>query len=175
MTDVFGVKGRVWLGDQCRRLPVDEQQTVDACLRQIDFLGREIELVDIEIAKQVLASEDIRRLMTLPGISGVTATAMLAAIGDVSRFPTADHLVGYLGLSPRVRHQATSRLSMGGSASRVPGLSGGGWSKRRGTRRGAPVRCARFISGFGQAPLEPRVVGLRPLADAAYVFSTYET
>jgi hypothetical protein len=36
-------------------------------LRQIDFLAGEIELVDIEIAKQVLASEDIRRLMTLPG------------------------------------------------------------------------------------------------------------
>ena len=67
MTDVFGVKGRIWLSDQCRLLPTDEQQTVDACLRQIDFLAAEIELVDIEIAKQVLASEDIRRLMTLPG------------------------------------------------------------------------------------------------------------
>lgn len=38
MSDVFGVKGRVWLSDQCRLLPIDEQQTVDACLRQIDFL-----------------------------------------------------------------------------------------------------------------------------------------
>jgi hypothetical protein len=72
MTDAFGVKGRVWLSDQCRLLPVNERRTVDACLRQIDFLEREIELVDVEIAKQVLASEDIRRLMTLPGVSGVT-------------------------------------------------------------------------------------------------------
>ena len=121
MTDVFGVKGRVWLGDQCRLLPVDERQTVDACLRQIDFLAAEIELVDVEIAKQVLASEDIRRLMTLPGVSGVTATAMLAAIGDVSRFPTADHLVGYLGLSPRVSQSGNEPAKHGRISKQGPG------------------------------------------------------
>ena len=121
MTDVFGVKGRVWLADQCRLLPIDEQQTVDACLRQIDFLKREIELVDIEIAKQVLASEDIRRLMTLPGVSGVTATAMLAAIGDVSRFPTAEHLVGYLGLSPRVQQSGSEPAKHGRISKQGPG------------------------------------------------------
>jgi transposase len=121
MTDVFGVKGRIWLSDQCRLLPVDEQQTVDACLRQIDFLAAEIELVDVEIAKQVLASEDIRRLMTLPGVSGVTATAMLAAIGDVSRFPTADHLVGYLGLSPRVSQSGNEPAKHGRISKQGPG------------------------------------------------------
>jgi len=78
MTDVFGVKGRVWLSDQRRLMPLDEQQTVEACMRQIDFLEQEIKLVDLEIAKQVLASEDIRRLMTLPGVSGITATVGVA-------------------------------------------------------------------------------------------------
>jgi transposase len=121
MTDVFGVKGRIWLSDQCRLLPIDEQQTVDACLRQIDFLAAEIELVDVEIAKQVLASEDIRRLMTLPGVSGVTATAMLAAIGDVSRFPTAEHLVGYLGLSPRVQQSGSEPAKHGRISKQGPG------------------------------------------------------
>jgi len=121
MTDVFGVKGRIWLSDQCRLLPIDEQQTIDACLRQIDFVDQEIALVDIEIAKQVLASEDIRRLMTLPGVSGVTATAMLAAIGDVSRFPTAEHLVGYLGLSPRVQQSGSEPAKHGRISKQGPG------------------------------------------------------
>jgi transposase len=121
MTDVFGVKGRVWLRDQCRLLPVDERQTVDACLRQIDFLAAEIELVDVEIAKEVLNCEDIRRLMSLPGVSGVTATAMLAAIGDVSRFPTADHLVGYLGLSPRVSQSGNEPAKHGRISKQGPG------------------------------------------------------
>ena len=121
MTDLFGVKGRVWLSDQCRLLPIDEQQTVDACVRQIDFLGHEIELVDVEIAKQVVSSADIRRMMTLPGVSGVTATALLAAIGDVSRFPTADHLVGYLGLSPRVRQSGNELAKHGRISKQGPG------------------------------------------------------
>ena len=121
MSDVFGVKGRIWLSDQRRLMPLDEQHTVDACLRQIDFLQAEIDLVDKEIAKEVLASEDIRRLMTLPGVSGVTATAMMAAIGDVSRFPTADHLVGYLGLSPRVHQSGSEPAKHGRISKQGPG------------------------------------------------------
>jgi transposase len=69
----------------------------------------------------VLASEDIRRLMTLPGVSGVTATAMLAAIGDVSRFPTAEHLVGYLGLSPRVQQSGSEPAKHGRISKQGPG------------------------------------------------------
>jgi transposase len=77
--------------------------------------------VDLEIAKQVLASEDIRRLMTLPGVSGVTATGMLAAIGDISRFPTPGHLVGYLGLSPRVRQSGSEPAKHGRISKQGPG------------------------------------------------------
>ena len=106
---------------QQEHLPVDEQQSVNACLRQIDFVKKEIELVDVEIAKQVLASEDIRRLMTLPGVSGVTATAILAAIGDVSRFPTPGHLVGYLGLSPRVHQSGSEPAKHGRISKQSPG------------------------------------------------------
>jgi transposase len=121
MTDVFGVKGRVWLERQRASLPLDEQHTVDACLRQIDFLQQEIELVDRQIAEQVLASDDIRRLMTLPGVSGVTATALMAAIGDARRFPTADHLVGYLGLSPRVQQSGNEPARHGRISKQGPG------------------------------------------------------
>jgi len=121
MSDVFGVKGRQWLAQQCEQLPVDEQQSVNACLRQIDFTKSEIELVDLEIAKQIAASEQLRNLMTLPGVSGVTATALLAAIGDIERFPTAKHLVGYLGLSPRVHQSGTEAAKHGRISKQGPG------------------------------------------------------
>jgi hypothetical protein len=55
--------------------------------------------------------------MTLPGVRGGTATAMLAAIGDVSGFPTASHLVGCLGPSPRV-HQSGSEPAKRGRISK---------------------------------------------------------
>ena len=100
MTDLFGVNGRAWLAAQ--PLPVDEAETVSACLRQVDFLEGEIELIDRRIAEQVMGSPEIRRLMSLPGFGAVSATALMAAIGDIDRFPCPRHLVGYLGLDPKV-------------------------------------------------------------------------
>jgi transposase len=100
VSDLFGVRGRRWLDAQ--DLPDDEQETVAACLRQIAFLDGELALVERALAEQVLASAEMRRLLTLPGVNSVTAAALLAASGDIRRFPTARQLVGYLGLDPPV-------------------------------------------------------------------------
>ena len=41
MSDVFGVRGRAWLG--ALALPADERETLAGCLRQVDFLDREVQ------------------------------------------------------------------------------------------------------------------------------------
>jgi len=43
----------------------------------------------------------VAQLLTIPGIGLLTATAMLAFIGDIRRFPSARHFASYLGLTPR--------------------------------------------------------------------------
>jgi transposase len=118
VTDLFGAAGRCWLARQ--ELPPDEQEMVDGCVRQIDFLDEEIGRVDRALAELALASAQMRRLMTLPGISFITAAALMAAIGDISRFPTAAQLVSYLGFDPRVRQSGSEparhgRISKQGS------------------------------------------------------------
>jgi transposase len=70
-------------------LPADETDTVAACLRQIDFLSDEIIHVDRQLAQRALASPEIKRLMTIPGVGVTTAATLIAAIGDIHRFPTA--------------------------------------------------------------------------------------
>ena len=125
MSDLFGVKGRRWLAEQVERLPVDEQTMASACLRQIDFLDGEVALIDHDIARQALASEQIRRLMTLPGVSAVTATAFMAAVGDIRRFPSPRHLVGYLGLDPRVRQSGSEPARHGRISKQGPGETRG--------------------------------------------------
>jgi transposase len=105
VSDLSGARGRRWLAAQ--ELPADEQETVAGCMRQIVFLDGEIALVERALAEQVLASADMRRLLTLPGVNFVTAAALLAAIGEIGRFPTARQLVSSLGLDPR-RQQAGS-------------------------------------------------------------------
>jgi len=50
-SDLFGVKGRKWLQTLERDLPVDEAETIQAALRQVAFLDKEIEQVEQLIAK----------------------------------------------------------------------------------------------------------------------------
>lgn len=119
MSDLFGVKGRVWLADQ--ELPVNEREMVDGCLRHLDFLDVEIKQLDGLIARSVLASEEMLRLLQLPGVSATTAATLMAAIGDIRRFPTDRHLVGYFGLNPKVRQSGSEPARHGRISKHGPG------------------------------------------------------
>jgi transposase len=115
VSDLFGVKGRAWLRDLA--LPLEEAETVAACLRHVEFLDSEIAAVEREIARQALESPELRRLITVPGVNVICAASFLAAVGDIRRFPTARRLVGYLGLDPRV-YQSGSAPAKGGRISK---------------------------------------------------------
>src|SRR5215218_7305206 len=70
-SDLFGVKGRRWLAEQ--QLALCERETVDAGLRQVDFLDAEIAAVDQLIAAEALGWPEIKRLMTVPGVNVIVA------------------------------------------------------------------------------------------------------
>jgi transposase len=67
-----------------------------------------------------IALDDPRTLflLQLPGVGVITAVTLLAAIGDISRFPTAKHLVGYAGMGARVHDSGlthrTGRITKAG-------------------------------------------------------------
>jgi transposase len=63
----------------------------------------EVRIRDVERQLECLAndSELATRLRTIPGIGLLTATALVAFVGDVGRFPSGRHLASYLGLTPR--------------------------------------------------------------------------
>src|SRR5437870_963498 len=99
--DLFGHKGRAWLGEQ--PLPADECHAVEALVRQLDFHGQELGIIDAELGRVALASDDVKRLMTIPGVDATVALSIVAAVGDFGRFRSPEKLVSYLGLNPRVR------------------------------------------------------------------------
>jgi transposase len=84
VSDLFGVKGRRWLAGL--RLALEERETVDAAMRQVEFLDREIAAVERLIARDALESGQIRRLMSVPRVNVIVAASFLAAIGDIDRF-----------------------------------------------------------------------------------------
>ena len=153
-SDPFGKKGRAWIAAQ--QLPIDERLTVDAGLRQLDFLGDELAQIDRLIAQQVLDDADVRRLLTIPGIDVVTAATLVAVIGDVRRFPTPRHLVGYLGPAPDDppvgQRAGASRPPVEGGLGRRPTRARRGRVVgRQGTRAAARLRAAHR-----RAPRPPR-------------------
>ncbi len=109
--DLFGVKGRVWLGRQ--PLPPDEELAVRALLRQLDFHAQELRIIDAELGRRALASGEVRRLMTIPGVDATIALSIVAAVGDFRRFRAPEQLVSYLGLNPRVKQSGGQPASHG--------------------------------------------------------------
>ncbi len=109
--DLFSGVGRCWLRTQ--DLPADEWRSVDTLLRQLDFHGDELAEVDRDLAIEAIDDPIAARLMTVPGIDVIVAMAVIAAVGDLTRFESPDRLVSYLGLNPKVRQSGNSKATHG--------------------------------------------------------------
>jgi transposase len=79
---------------------------------QIDALDEAIETIDEEINAAVKADERARRLMTIPGIGPVTASAVLATVQDIGAFASGREFAAYLGLTPR-QHSSGGQERLG--------------------------------------------------------------
>ena len=68
--------------------------------------------MEARIAKESAESEDVKLLMGIPGVNYYTALLLTSEIGDFSRFSSANKLVSWLGLAPRV-HQSANTIYNG--------------------------------------------------------------
>src|SRR5579871_1391154 len=64
-------------------------------------LGEKIEQLDDQIQAVVKESAACQRLLTIPGVGPITATALVAAIGNGAMFRRGRSLAAWLGLVPR--------------------------------------------------------------------------
>jgi transposase len=96
------VRRRKWLGEQ-RFEHAAEQITFDTYLHAVDLVDARIEALERairETAEQTPWRELVARLRCLRGIDTLTALALVAEIGDFSRFRTAAELMAFVGLVP---------------------------------------------------------------------------
>jgi len=71
-------------------------------LRTLAFAEEQIDLIEAELKSQAAQDERLVFLVHLPGFRWLTGMTVLAAIGEISRFPTAKNLIGYAGLGSSV-------------------------------------------------------------------------
>lgn len=72
----------------------------EACA-EIRALEDRIHVLERQLAALARQTPPVARLLTIPGLGLLTATALVAFVGDVHRFPTGRHFACFLGLTPR--------------------------------------------------------------------------
>ncbi len=82
------------ISDRVRRLVGDMRAEWEA-------LDQRIIALDREFLERARADAAARRLVTIPGIGTLNATALIAAVGDASTFGRGRDLAAWLGLVPR--------------------------------------------------------------------------
>ena len=82
-------------------------------LGQIDALAAAVAAIDAEVDRDLDPfREAVGLLVTIPGVAELTAQVVLSEIGpDMSRFPSAGHLLSWAGLCPRQDESAGKRRS----------------------------------------------------------------
>lgn len=89
------------LDDPAAELPQQLTQFIEHLLEDIKRLTVEIKSIDHSIKEQVAVDDAGTRLMSIPGIGPIIASALLADVGDASNFHSARDFAASLGLVPR--------------------------------------------------------------------------
>ena len=92
-------------------------ETIRSCLAmlvaQLGLVNRQILETDRRVAADARASETDRRLMEVPGVGPVLASAIVAAVPDPKAFKSGRNLAAWIGLVPR-QNSSGGRKRLGG-------------------------------------------------------------
>jgi transposase len=116
VADLFCQRGRAFL----RRadLPLDEQVQLEIDLEILQHLEAAQAQARGALARLACDRPAAQLLMSVPGIDYPTAVGIMAAIGEIARFPSSRKLVSYFGLNPIVSQSGqrcwTGRISKQG-------------------------------------------------------------
>ena len=91
------------LEDAENELPVEGRALLRELGEELRRLDERVRTFDDQIAGIAARMPACRRLMTVPGIGVLTATALVAAVGDPSKFRNGREMAAWLGLVPRQR------------------------------------------------------------------------
>jgi transposase len=83
------------------RVPTLLQPVLATTADEIRTLEATIHGIDHQLATLGRQLPDAALLQTVPGVGVITATALVACVGDIRRFPTGRHFASFLGLTAR--------------------------------------------------------------------------
>jgi transposase len=105
------------LADEANDLTPAMRRLVSRAFDDLQHLEERLAEVNREVAAIAESSDTARRLMTVPGIGPLTATALLAAAGSGRQFRKARDMAAWLGLVPR-EHSTGGKTTLLGISKR---------------------------------------------------------
>lgn len=93
-------------------VPASARPVLGLLLEMVEELDRRIVELDREIARRAREDETARRLMTIPGIGPITATALTALAPPPESFARGRDFAAWLGLVPR-QHSSGGKQKLG--------------------------------------------------------------
>ena len=88
-------------------------ETLTAMQKELPGLAEKLEDFDRQIAAFAKKDPTCHRLMTIPGIGVLTATILIAMVGDPFRFKNGRHFAAYLGLVPQQHSSGGKNVLLG--------------------------------------------------------------
>jgi transposase len=101
-SDPYGKGARPELQARIERLPEQARWVSQCMLAQLDSLSAQIAQFEQRLRALIRVTPEMQRLMSLPGVGVILAATLALEIGDIGRFPSAEHLASYAGTTPRV-------------------------------------------------------------------------
>ncbi len=102
---------------ETRDLPSFPRQILQSLVKRIAALREDIVALEHRMRDWHKANDDSKRLAAIPGIGVVTATSLIAAIGDGKQFGNAREFAAWVGLVPR-QNSSGGKEKLGGISKR---------------------------------------------------------
>ncbi|MDV4182961.1 IS110 family transposase [Rhizobium brockwellii] len=96
--------------EQDDRIPASARFALHQILRQIEFLEENIARLDREIKARTKHDDDVKRLMTIPGVGPISAIAIKTLVPDPGGFKSARHFAAWIGLTPKSHSSGESQV-----------------------------------------------------------------
>jgi transposase len=139
--------------DGAEPIPELARPILQGLIEMLQALDDRIAGLDREIAQRAKEDETARRLMTIPGVGPVTATALAALAPPAETFKRGRDFAAWVGLTP-LQHSTGGKQKLGATSKmgertlrRLPILGASGvlrWAARNGTPAGSWI--ARMVS-----------------------------
>lgn len=100
--DLFTKRAEAELRRRIAQLPPHASWSAGQLIEDLARVHAQVKLFEDRIKAVVKETPEIQLLMTMPGIGQILGTVAAFEIGDVNRFPSAEHLASYAGTTPRV-------------------------------------------------------------------------